>query len=39
MFGNFDDQTNFSHKFLLTQRQVENLPKAFVNYLSMILSY
>ena len=39
MFGNFDDETNFPHKLLLTQRQVENLRKAFVNYLSMVLSY
>ena len=38
MFGNFDDETNFPHKLLLTQR-LENIRKAFVNYLSMILSY
>ena len=29
-----DDETNFPHKFLLTNRQVGNLCKAFVNYLS-----
>ena len=34
MIGNSDDETNFSHKFLLTNRQVANLRKAFTNYLS-----
>ena len=29
-----DDETNFPHKLLLTNRQVANLRKAFVNYLS-----
>ena len=29
-----DDETNFSHKLLLTNRQIENLRKAFPNYLS-----
>ena len=29
-----DTETNFPYKFLLTNRQVSNLPKAFVNYLS-----
>ena len=29
-----DDETNFPHKLLLTNRQVENLRKAFANYLS-----
>ena len=29
-----DDESNFSHKFLLTNKQVANLPKAFANYLS-----
>ena len=28
------DETNFSHKLLLTNRQVANLPKAIANYLS-----
>ena len=28
-----DDETNFSHKLLLTNRQVTNLRKAFANYL------
>ena len=34
MIGNSDDETNFCHKLLLTNRQVANLPKAFPNYLS-----
>ena len=29
-----DDETNFSYKLLLTNRQVANLPKAIANYLS-----
>ena len=29
MVGNSDDETNFPHKFLLTNRQVANLQKAF----------
>ena len=29
-----DNETNFPHKFLLTNRQVSNLRKAFANYLS-----
>ena len=29
-----DDETNFAHKLLLTNRQVENLRKAFANKLS-----
>ena len=31
MIGNSDDETNFSHKLLLTNRQVANLRKAFTN--------
>ena len=31
MIGNSDDQTNFPHKLLLTNRQVANLRKAFAN--------
>ena len=31
MIGNFDDETNFSHKLLLTNKQVESLCEAFVN--------
>ena len=34
MIGNSDDETNFPHKLLLTNRQVANLRKAFTNYLS-----
>ena len=29
-----DDETNFPHKLLLTNRQVANLRKAFANYIS-----
>ena len=31
MIGNSDDETNFSYKLLSTNRQAENLRKAFVN--------
>ena len=31
MTGNSDDEANFSHKLLLTNRQVVNLRKAFAN--------
>ena len=34
MIGNSDDETNFSHKLLLTNRQVANLCKTFVNHTS-----
>ena len=34
MVGNSDDETNFPHKLLLTNRQVANLCKASVHYLS-----
>ena len=34
MIGNSDDETNFPHKLLLTNRQVANLRKAFANCLS-----
>ena len=34
MVSNSDDETNFPHKLLLTNRQVANLRKAFANYLS-----
>ena len=33
MIGNSDDETNFPHKLLLTNRQLANLCKAFANYL------
>ena len=32
MIGNSDDETNFPHKLLLTNRQVSNLRKAFANH-------
>ena len=34
MIGNSDDETNFPHKLLLTNRQVANLCKAFAKKLS-----
>ena len=34
MVRNSDDEINFPHKLLLTNRQVENLRKTFENYLS-----
>ena len=34
-----DNETNFPHKLLLTNRQVANLRKAFANYLSKEISY
>ena len=34
MIGNSDGQTNFSHKLLLTYRQVANIHKAFANHTS-----
>ena len=34
MIGDFNDKTNFPHELLLTNRQVENLLKAFANHLS-----
>ena len=34
MIGNSDDETNFAHKLLLTNRQVANIGKAFANHTS-----
>ena len=34
MIGNSDDETNFPHKLLLTNRQAANLCKAFGNHTS-----
>ena len=34
MIGNSNDETNFPHKLLLTDRQVANICKPFANYLS-----
>ena len=34
MIGNSDDETNFPHKLLKTNRQVANLRRAFANYFS-----
>ena len=32
MIGNSDDEANFLHKLLLTNRQIANLCKAFANH-------
>ena len=37
MVGNSDDETNFPHKLLLTNRQVANLRKAFPNFLATVI--
>ena len=34
MIGNSDDNTNFPHELLLTNRQAANLSKAFANHTS-----
>ena len=34
MIGNSDDETNFPHKLMLTNRQVLNIRKAFANHTS-----
>ena len=34
-----DNETNFPHKFLLTNRQVSNLRRSFANHSSTILDY
>ena len=34
MIGNSDDETNFPHKLLLTNRQVANLRRAFAKHAS-----
>ena len=34
IIGNSDDETNFRHKLLLTNKQVPNLRKAFANHMS-----
>ena len=39
MVGNSNDETNFPHKLLLTNRKVTNLRKAFANYLSTDIKF
>ena len=39
MIGNSDDNTNFPHELLLTNRQVANLRKAFAKIRQQILCY
>ena len=38
LIGNSDDETNLSHKLLLTNRQVTNLCKAFATTYQLILN-
>ena len=39
MIGNSNDETNFPHRLLLTNRQVSNLRKAFDNYTSVNIKF
>ena len=39
MIGNLDDEVNFPHELLITNRQVANLRKAFANHTSTVLNY
>ena len=39
MIGNSDDEANFPHKLLLTNRQVTNLRKAFANHTSTDIKF
>ena len=39
MVGNSDDETNFRHKLLLTNRQTLSLRKAFNNHISADVKY
>ena len=38
MVGNSNDNTNFPHELLLTNRQVENIRKAFAYHFQQILN-
>ena len=39
MIGNSDNETNFFHKLLLTNRQVANLRKAFATHTSTDIKF
>ena len=39
MIGNSDDEANFPHKLLLTNRQVANIRKAFANHTSADIKF
>ena len=39
MIGNSDDEANFPHKLLLTNRQVASLRKAFANHTSTDIKF
>ena len=39
MIGNSDDEANFPHKLLLTNRQVANIRKAFAKHTSTDIKF
>ena len=39
MIGNSDDEANFPHKLLLTNKQVANICKAFANHTSTSIKF
>ena len=39
MVGNSNDNTNFPHELLSTNRQIENIRKAFANHLSTDIKF
>ena len=39
MIGNSDDEANFSHRLLLTNKQEANLRKAFANHTSTDIKF
>ena len=39
MIGNSDDEANFPHKLLLTNRKVANIRKAFTNHTSTSIKF
>ena len=39
MIGDYNDETNFPHKLLLTDRQVSNIRKAFANHSSIEIKF
>ena len=39
MIGKSDDEVNFPHKLLLTNRQVSNIRKAFANHTSTDIKF
>ena len=39
LIGNLDNETNFLHRFLLTNRKVTNIRKAFANHTSTDIKF